>query len=135
MTMSIFFSQFSSEVIPFAVCSKNKNTRYVVDEIDITETNDGYELSIYGTPQNMIVCGHIKVVVSTLGTTVYRKKVDFCDYSECPLAANEPSMISVTLNQTLPFGFYHIMVRMDTDCNHCLHHCGLGCVEFDYTIS
>jgi hypothetical protein len=133
--MSIFFSQGSSEVIPFAVCSKGKNTKYRVEEIDITETSAGYELSIYGTPQQLIECGHIKIVISALGSTVYRKKVDLCEYSECPLAANEPSMISASLNQTLPFGYYHIVVRMDTDCNQCDHHCGLGCVEFDYIVA
>lgn len=83
----------------------------------------------------MIECGNMRVVVSTFGTTVYKKKLDLCEYTECPLAINEPSMISLSVNESLPFGIYNIKVRMDTKCDQCRSNCGLGCVEFQYTIS
>ena len=128
-------SHLSSEVIPYKVCSKKRNTKYVVDEIEITETNQGYQISVYGTPLKMIECGNIRIEVSTFGATLYKKKLDLCDYTECPLAINEPSMISLSVNQSLPIGIYNIRLRMDTKCDKCRSKCGLGCVEFQYTIS
>jgi hypothetical protein len=129
----LILSQLSASEIPFQVCSKARNTRYHVDQIDVETTSDGLEFFIYGLPDSDIVCGHLDVTVRVLNQKIFSKEFDLCDYTTCPLLANQPSVITGSVNQSLPSGSYSIVVRMDRDCNNCQTQCGLGCVQFDYS--
>jgi hypothetical protein len=125
----------SATEIPFQVCSPAKNTHYEVDQIDVDVTSNGYEIFLYGIPDTTIVCGHLDLKVSRYNVDFLSQEFDLCEFTTCPLLANQPSVITGSLNQSLPSGTYSVVMKMDQDCNNCQTDCRLVCVQFDYTIS
>jgi hypothetical protein len=125
----------SSTEIPFHACSQVSDTHYKVDQIDVDVTMNGYEFFLYGIPDSTIFCGHLDLKVSRLSQDLFSQEFDLCEFTTCPLLANQPSEITGSVNQSLPSGTYSVVINMVRDCNNCQTQCDLACVQFDYTVS
>jgi hypothetical protein len=132
LDISIFATE---EMIPYHVCSLPMLTRYQVDQVDMIQTNDGYEISLYGIPQMNVDCGHLFLSIRSHHQKEISETFSLCDFTKCPLVENEASVIKAITNQTLLPGRHRVQIRMDSSCRGCAN-CGpLGCVVFSYVTS